>query len=122
MFVAVFDVVNNKNNKFETDKNGNLPFIGSLKAGVAKSLIVNGSVFKEQKRIPQRGYLCQNIERTYVDETTGETKTSIDVDIVQVLTAMDMIDLKDRLGEPVDLTVKSTTNAGVEEHADQESF
>ena len=33
-----------------------------------------------------------------------------------------MIDLKDRLGEPVDLTVKSTTNAGVEEHVNQESL
>ena len=43
VFVARFDVVNNKNAKFEEDKNSNLPFIGTLLGGKAHSLIINGS-------------------------------------------------------------------------------
>ena len=122
IFVASFDVVNNKNAKFEEDKNSNLPFIGTLLGGKARSLIINGSVFKEQKRIPNKAYLCQNVERHYVDESTQEKRVGIDVQIMTVLSPIELIEALKEVGAPVDLTVKSTTSAGVEENVDQESI
>ena len=88
VFVARFDVVNNKNAKFEEDKNSNLPFIGTLLGGKAHSLIINGSVFKEQKLIPNKAYLCQNVERPYVDPVTQESKVGVDVQILSVLSPL----------------------------------
>ena len=122
IFVARFDVVNNKNNKFEEDRQSNLPFIGTLLGGKAQSLIINGSVFKEQKLVPNKAYLCQNVERPYVDESTQEKRIGIDVQIITVLSPLELIEALKEVGAPVDMTVKSTTNAGVEEHADQESL
>lgn len=120
-FVARFNVVDNKNNKFEEDKNGNLPFIGKLMAGRAQSLLVNGSVFKREKYIPGKPYLCQTVETTYVDEN-GETHNGLEVDLMMPLGVRDLMEALEDCGAPVDLTVRSTTNAGVEEHADQESL
>lgn len=119
MFVAVFDVVNNKNNKFETDKNGNLPFIGTLLGGKARSLIINGSVFKEQKRIPGKAYLCQNVKRPYVDPVTQESKVGVDVQILTVLSPIELIEALKEVGAPIDMTVK--TEVAIEETVDQES-
>ena len=119
VFVARFDVVNNKNAKFETDKNGNLPFIGTLLGGKAHSLIINGSVFKEQKLIPNKAYLCQNVERPYTDESTGETKVGVDVQILSVLSPLEMIEALKEVGAPIDMSVK--TEVAVEAGEDQES-
>ena len=119
VFVARFDVVNNKNAKFEEDKNSNLPFIGTLLGGKAHSLIINGSVFKEQKLIPNKAYLCQNVERPYTDESTGETKVGVDVQILSVLSPLEMIEALKEVGAPIDMSVK--TEVAVEETADQES-
>ena len=122
VFVARFDVVNNKNAKFEEDKNSNLPFIGTLLGGKAHSLIINGSVFKEQKLIPNKAYLCQNVERPYVDPVTQESKVGIDVQILTVLSPLELVDALKEVGAPIDMSVKSTTNAGVEEDVDQETL
>ena len=107
VFVARFDVVNNKNAKFEEDKNSNLPFIGTLLGGKAHSLIINGSVFKEQKLIPNKAYLCQNVERPYTDESTGETKVGVDVQILSVLSPLEMIEALKEVGVPIDMSVKT---------------
>ena len=119
VFVARFDVVNNKNAKFEEDKNSNLPFIGTLLGGKAHSLIINGSVFKEQKLIPNKAYLCQNVERTYVDPVTQESKVGIDVQILTVLSPLELVDALKEVGAPVDMSVKAEATVKVEE--DQES-
>lgn len=120
VFVARFDVVNNKNAKFEEDKNSNLPFIGTLLGGKAHSLIINGSVFKEQKLIPNKAYLCQNIERPYTDESTGETKVGIDVQILTVLSPLELVEALKEVGAPVDMSVKA--EVAVEAEEDQESI
>ena len=120
VFVARFDVVNNKNAKFEEDKNSNLPFIGTLLGGKAHSLIINGSVFKEQKLIPNKAYLCQNVERPYVDPVTQESKVGIDVQILTVLSPLELVDALKEVGAPIDMSVK--TEVAVEEHVDQESL
>lgn len=120
VFVARFDVVNNKNAKFEADKNANLPFIGTLLGGTAHSLIINGSVFKEQKLIPNKAYLCQNVERPYTDESTGETKVGVDVQILSVLSPLEMIEALREVGAPIDMSVK--TEVAVEEDVDQEDI
>ena len=119
VFVARFDVVNNKNAKFEEDKNSNLPFIGTLLGGKAHSLIINGSVFKEQKLIPNKAYLCQNVERPYVDPVTQESKVGIDVQILTVLSPLELVDALKEVGAPIDMSVK--TEVAVEENVDQES-
>jgi hypothetical protein len=120
VFVARFDVVNNKNAKFEEDKNSNLPFIGTLLGGKAHSLIINGSVFKEQKLIPNKAYLCQNVERPYVDPVTQESKVGIDVQILTVLSPLELVDALKEVGAPIDMSVK--TEVAVEENVDQESI
>lgn len=120
VFVARFDVVNNKNAKFEEDKNSNLPFIGTLLGGKAHSLIINGSVFKEQKLIPNKAYLCQNVERPYVDPVTQESKTGIDVQILSVLSPLEMIEALKEVGAPIDMSVK--TEVSVDAGEDQESI
>lgn len=119
VFVARFDVVNNKNAKFEEDKNSNLPFIGTLLGGKAHSLIINGSVFKEQKLIPNKAYLCQNVERPYVDPVTQESKVGIDVQILTVLSPLELVDALKEVGAPIDMSVK--TGAAVGAGEDQES-
>ena len=119
VFVARFDVVNNKNAKFEEDKNSNLPFIGTLLGGKAHSLIINGSVFKEQKLIPNKAYLCQNVERPYVDPVTQESKVGVDVQILTVLSPLELVDALKEVGAPIDMSVK--TGVAVEETIDQES-
>ena len=120
VFVARFDVVNNKNAKFEEDKNSNLPFIGTLLGGKAHSLIINGSVFKEQKLIPNKAYLCQNVERPYVDPVTQESKIGIDVQILTVLSPLELVDALKEVGPPIDMSVK--TVVAFEENVDQESI
>lgn len=120
VFVARFDVVNNKNAKFVEDKNSNLPFIGTLLGGKARSLIINGSVFKEQKLIPNKAYLCQNVERPYVDPVTQESKVGIDVQILTVLSPLELVNALKEVGAPIDMSVK--TEAAVEENVDQESI
>ena len=119
VFVARFDVVNNKNAKFEEDKNSNLPFIGTLLGGKAHSLIINGSVFKEQKLIPNKAYLCQNVERPYVDPVTQESKIGVDVQILTLLSPLELVDALKEVGPPIDRSVK--TGVAVEETVDQES-
>ena len=120
VFVARFDVVNNKNAKFEEDKNSNLPFIGTLLGGKAHSLIINGSVFKEQKLIPNKAYLCQNVERPYVDPVTQESKVGIDVQILTVLSPLELVDALKEVGAPIDMSVK--TEVAVEATVYQESI
>ena len=120
VFVARFDVVNNKNAKFEEDKNSNLPFIGTLLGGKAHSLIINGSVFKEQKLIPNKAYLCQNVERPYVDPVTQESKIGVDVQILTVLSPLELVDALKEVGAPIDMSVK--TEVAVEAGEDQESI
>ena len=120
VFVARFEVVNNKNAKFEEDKNSNLPFIGTLLGGKAHSLIINGSVFKEQKLIPNKAYLCQNVERPYTDESTGETKVGVDVQILSVLSPLEMIEALKEVGAPIDMSVKAGAGVGAGEN--QESL
>ena len=120
VFVARFDVVNNKNAKFEEDKNSNLPFIGTLLGGKARSLIINGSVFKEQKLIPNKAYLCQNVKRPYVDPVTQESKIGVDVQILTVLSPIELIEALKEVGLPIDMTVK--TEVAVDAGEDQESI
>ena len=66
MFVAKFTQTNNA--PFVSDKNGNMPFIGTVLAGIATGTIVNGTMFQRDGLIPNKLYACENsIDPEYPD-------------------------------------------------------
>ncbi len=67
MFLAQFQQVNS--DKFEADKNGNLPFIGDIILGTATGSLINGTMFQRNglEAYPQM-YACENfIDDEYPD-------------------------------------------------------
>lgn len=96
MFVAKFNQVSPNSEAFNTDKNGEMPFIGTVIAGKARGTIINGTIFKREGYKPQSTYLCQNNEVEYDGEKRIETQ------IVQEITSpIDLLKAKEMLGEPV---------------------
>jgi ribosomal protein S4 len=73
---------------------------------------------EKQKLIPNKAYLCQNVERPYVDPVTQESKVGIDVQILTVLSPLELVDALKEVGAPVDMSVKAGVHVGQE---DQES-
>lgn len=98
MFVARFEQVTNSE-KFEADKRGNLPFIGTLLAGRAKSSLLNGTVFINQGYKVGQMYLCENyVDPNFpVSETTGETIHQ--VRIITEVSALEFMSLRKELGQ-----------------------
>ena len=82
MFVAKFQQVSSS--KFKTDKNNNYPYIGEILAGQATGSIINGTMFQREGLLPNKAYLCQNIEEEYEGETQIRTSIISEVSLIEL--------------------------------------
>jgi hypothetical protein len=97
MFIAKFQLVNNKNDKFTADKNGNLPFIGTVLAGTSKGSIINGTMFEQQGLKENVLYACENsVDPEYPDNVRTE--------IVSEVSLLEYSKLRTQLGNPASVT------------------
>tara|TARA_R110000796_G_scaffold181330_1_gene297872 strand:+ start:26354 stop:26662 length:309 start_codon:yes stop_codon:yes gene_type:complete len=90
MFVAKFQQVNSA--KFNTDKNGNFPYIGEIIAGKATGSIINGTMFQREGLEPNRAYLCQNITEEY------DGKDQVRTAVISAVSLLELKPLMDQLG------------------------
>lgn len=91
VFVARFEQVSNSES-FTADKNGNLPFIGTILAGKAKGSLINGTMFDRQGLIAGQMYLCENfVDAEYPDQQQ--------VRVLTALTALEFMATRKELGE-----------------------
>lgn len=91
VFVARFEQVSNSES-FTADKNGNLPFIGTILAGKAKGSLINGTMFERQGLQSGQIYLCENfVDAEYPDQQQ--------VRVLTALTALEFMSTRKELGE-----------------------
>lgn len=109
MFVAKFAQVNS--DKFESDRHGNMPFIGEVLAGTAKGTLINGTMFQLNGLKAGVLYACENVIEDY------EGKPQVRVQIISEISILDFIALKKECG-PAKLV---RTEATVEENVDAEA-
>lgn len=113
MFVAKFNQVSSDSEKFTADKNGNMPFIGTILAGKAKGSLINGSIFEREGLKTQKMYLCQNENDEYTNPDTGEITNQIRVVVLSEISPIEFIQVKKELG--TGKLVVSTIDEEVEE-------
>lgn len=101
MFLAKFTQTNNA--PFVADKNGQMPFIGTVLAGTARGTIINGTMFQRDNLVPNKVYACEN----HVDP---EYPDNVQVTIISEVSLIEFGALRAQLGEPrVNRTVAETT-------------
>ena len=88
MFIAKFTQVQANSERFEADKNGNMPFIGELLAGKSRGTLINGTMFEQNSLKPNTLYVCENIDEEY------EGKPQVRVQVISEITVMEFIALK----------------------------
>lgn len=93
MFIAKFQQVNST--KFNTDKNGNFPFIGEILSGKATGSIINGTMFQREGLEPNKAYLCQNTIEEY------EGKEQVRTSIISAVSLLELKPLMDQLGQGI---------------------
>lgn len=98
MFVAKFNQVSADSDKFTADKNGNMPFIGTILAGKAKGSLINGTIFERDGLKTQKMYLCQNEIEEYTNPDTGEVTNQIRVVVLSEISPIEFIQVKKELG------------------------
>ncbi len=89
LFVAKFAQTNNE--PFIADKNGNMPYIGQVLAGVANGSIINGTIFEREGLEPNKLYLCQNT----VDE---EYPDNVQTEVISTVSVTEFMDLRKSMG------------------------
>jgi len=97
-FVAIFNTVNNKNGKFTEDKNGNVPFIGTIVAGTAHTSLINGTVFKERNLIEGKAYWCTEEKVVLTDTKDGIDKEVWNINVVGTVTPVEAMEMAKVLG------------------------
>lgn len=90
MFVAKFNQVNSE--KFTPNKHGQMPYIGTVLAGIATASIIDAAIFENGVNIPGQLYLCDNGTRMYEDK---EYST---VEIIAPVSAMEFVQLRKEFG------------------------
>lgn len=95
LFVAKFDKVSDTGT-FETDKNGRLPYIGTVLAGIAKNSIYNGTMFQRENRKEGQMYLCENVVTT--DEEGNKYNN---INIISEVTVTEFMAIRKELGEGI---------------------
>lgn len=98
MFVAKFNQVNADSEKFTADKNGAMPYIGTILAGKAKGSLINGTIFEREDLKTQKMYLCQNEHEDYTNPDTGEITNQIRVVVLSEISPIEFIQVKKELG------------------------
>ena len=91
MFLATFQQTSGL--PFKADKNGNFPFIGTVKAGTARGTIINGTMFQREGLIANKLYACEN----HVDP---EFPDNVQVEIVTEVSILEYSALRTQLGAP----------------------
>tara|TARA_R110000822_G_scaffold51650_3_gene134231 strand:+ start:1054 stop:1359 length:306 start_codon:yes stop_codon:yes gene_type:complete len=99
MFLAKFQQVNS--DKFESDKNGNMPFIGEVIAGKATGTIYNGTMFAREGLEPNKVYMCDN----HIDEAYPK---NVQTRIISVVSLLELAELSTQLGK-ANLNVDAST-------------
>lgn len=103
MFIAKFNQTTGA--PFVADKNGQMPFIGTIVAGTSKGSIINGTMFKREGLIPNKLYLCDNsVDPAYPDNTQ--------TDVISEVSLLEFSELRAQLGAP-----KNTRTSAVAESA-----
>lgn len=90
MFVAKFAQVSS--DKFTSDKNGNMPFIGEVLAGKAKASLINGTMFLRNGFAPNKLYACENVVEDY------EGTPQVRVQIISEVSVLEFMQLRTALG------------------------
>jgi hypothetical protein len=93
MFVAKF--TQTTGSPFIADKNSQMPFIGTVLAGSAKSTLINGTMFQREGLIANKMYACENVEETY------EGKVQNKVLVLGLVELVEFQALRVQLGSPV---------------------
>lgn len=88
-FIAKFSQTTG--NPFKSDKNGQMPFIGTVLAGTANGTLINGTMFSREGLEANTLYLCENS----VDEAYP---TNTRVDIICKVSALEFMDMRAKLG------------------------
>lgn len=97
MFVAKFQQTSGA--PFTADKNGNLPYIGTVLAGTAKGTLINGTMFVRDGLQPNKLYACENtVDPAYPDNQQ--------VEIISEVSVLEYPQLRTQLGAAV-VTVKA---------------
>ena len=92
-FVARFEQVSNSAS-FTADKNGRLPYIGTILAGVAKGSLINGTMFQRDNLKEGQMYLAENfVEEEYPDQQQ--------VRIIAPISAVEFLALSKDLGKGI---------------------
>ena len=92
MFLAKFTQVSS--DKFVADKNGQMPFIGTVLAGTARGTIINGTMFVREGLIPNKVYACDNF-------TDPNYPDNVQVQVVSEVSLLEYNSLRAQLGAPV---------------------
>lgn len=91
MFIAKFQQVSENSEKFNPNKNGEMPFIGEVNAGPYYGALIDGTIFKNEGYEVGVNYACSNRLRDYVNPETGEVTKKADTIIIQKLEKFDEI-------------------------------
>jgi hypothetical protein len=89
MFIAKF--TQTSGSPFTADKNGNLPFIGTVASGLAKGTLINGTIFQREGLEANQLYLCDN-------SVDPEYPTNVRVDIISKVSVTEFMALRTQLG------------------------
>ena len=84
MFVATFAPTTGS--PFTSDKNGNMPFIGTILAGTSRGALINGTMFTRDGRSSGKMYFCENFEEEYEGKTLTRVRIIAEVSVVEYLT------------------------------------
>lgn len=90
MFLAKFQQVTSE--KFQADKNNNMPFIGEVIAGRATGTIFNGTMFSREGLKINRVYLCDNY-------TDNDYPDNVQTRVISEVSLLELQPLRTQLGE-----------------------
>ena len=89
MFVAKFNSTTGE--PFVADKNGVMPLIGDVVAGVAKGSIINGTMFQREGLQTGQLYACEN----FVDP---EYPDNVQTKVLSKVSILEFVELRAALG------------------------
>jgi hypothetical protein len=92
MFICKFNQVDENSSKFKPNRHGEMPFIGTVMAGVARGTLIDGTMFQREGLEPNKLYACENTKETY------EGKDQWRVQVISEVTVLEYVKLQKELG------------------------
>jgi hypothetical protein len=117
MFIAKFSQVDSDSEAFNANKNGEMPFIGTVLAGTYTGTIIDGTIFEREELIANKAYACQNYTEEYTNPDTNETTAQSRVQIIGEVSLLEYNALAKQCGKVKDMIVKSTSVAAPSDEA-----